>query len=64
MCGGGGSAPRPAPQLPQAPVMPLLTGSDAGRESKRRQRTATILTSNQGADQTAPLGSGQKNTLG
>lgn len=63
MCGGG-KAPKPAPQLPQAPVMPLVDGSDVGRESKRRQRTATILTSNQGAAQTAPLGAGQKTTLG
>jgi hypothetical protein len=63
MCGGG-NAPKPAPRLPQAPVMPVLDSSSTGRESRRRQRTATILTSNQGADQTAPVGTGQKTTLG
>lgn len=64
MCGGGGKAPKPAPRLPQAPVMPLVDSSEGGRDSKRRQRTATILTSGQGADQTAPTGTGQKTTLG
>lgn len=64
MCGGGGKAPKPAPRLPQAPTMPVMDSSNGGRESRRRQRTATILTSNQGAEQTAPTGTGQKTILG
>ena len=50
MCGGG-SAPKPQPQLPEAPRLPdPATSQQTYTDAQRRRRTAggTILTSSQG----------------
>lgn len=66
MCGGGGgSAPKPAPMLPQAPVTPDVQSSMSGVDAKGRKRKAaggTILTGSQGVVQGAPTA--QKTLLG
>lgn len=55
MCGGG-KAPKPQPQLPQAPTLPD-TGADLSgtldKSKQRRSAGGTILTSSQGVTQGA-----------
>lgn len=65
MCGGG-SVPRPAPQLPEAPTPPP-EGQQRKRDGNRRRRAATggsgtILTSSAGVTSNAPTA--QKTLLG
>ena len=53
MCtGGGGSAPRPAPVLPEAPRTPDATaGVGEGGDKRRRARASqTLLTSPRGVE--------------
>lgn len=57
MCGGG-SAPMPQAQLPQAPVAPDTGAARSGGNQQRRRQAAsaggTILTSGQGVTNAAP----------
>ena len=67
MCGGGGRAPRPAPQLPEAPTPPAQSTEQATRDQDRRRRAAaggsgTILTSSSGVQNQAATQ--QKTLLG
>jgi len=66
MCGGG-RAPRPAPQLPEAPTPPSQSTEEATRDRDRRRKaaaggTGTILTSSSGVQTNAPTQ--QKTLLG
>lgn len=67
MCGGGGRAPRPAAQLPEAPVPPAQSAEQGTRDRDRRRRaaaggTGTILTGSGGVQTQAPTQ--QKTLLG
>lgn len=66
MCGGG-RAPRPAAQLPEAPTPPAQSSEEGTRDRDRRRRaasggTGTILTSSSGVQSSAPTQ--QKTLLG
>jgi len=65
MCmGGSPKAPAAAPRLPEAPVMAEQSGLSMASAAKRRRASSTILTTTQGATDTATTGTGVKTLLG
>jgi hypothetical protein len=63
MCGG--SRPKPAAKLPEAPVAPMTDSATAGANGRKRRaatNSGTILTSSAGVMNNAPVG--QKTLLG